>query len=190
MKADGLPTFRSRVAAAAPFLARSLEALTDWDQVKLLSVRANRLRQWWLPGLLCIGDAAHAMSPVGGIGVNYAIADAVAAANSLAGPLQNGRVVDDHLRAVQKRRQTPEGGPISAGCADSESRPIEQDRSPVVDIAFVDPFRAGQTAIGPDNGAWFPPRTHPQWPALTRRAPCLLRPPPDISAKVTAGQPD
>jgi 2-polyprenyl-6-methoxyphenol hydroxylase-like FAD-dependent oxidoreductase len=104
---DGLPEFRSRVASAAPFLAASLDSLTDWDQVKLLSVRANRLRQWWLPGLLCIGDAAHAMSPVGGIGVNYAIADAVAAANSLAGPLQNGRVDVDNLRAVQKRRQTP-----------------------------------------------------------------------------------
>ena len=104
---DGLPEFRSRVASAAPFLAASLDSLTDWDQVKLLSVRANRLRQWWLPGLLCIGDAAHAMSPVGGIGVNYAIADAVAAANSLAGPLQNGRVDVDDLRAVQKRRQIP-----------------------------------------------------------------------------------
>jgi 2-polyprenyl-6-methoxyphenol hydroxylase-like FAD-dependent oxidoreductase len=65
------------------------------------------LRQWWLPGLLCIGDAAHAMSPVGGIGVNYAIADAVAAANSLAEPLRDGRVGDTDLRAVQKRRQTP-----------------------------------------------------------------------------------
>ncbi len=107
VQAEGLPTFRSRVAAAAPFLATSLETLTDWNQVKLLSVRANRLRQWWLPGLLCIGDAAHAMSPVGGIGVNYAIADAVAAANSLAGPLRNGRVDNDDLRAVQKRRQTP-----------------------------------------------------------------------------------
>jgi len=104
---DGLPEFRSRVASAAPFLAASLDSLTDWDQVKLLSVRANRLRQWWLPGLLCIGDAAHAMSPVGWIGVNYAIADAVAAANSLAGPLQNGQVDVDNLRAVQKRRQTP-----------------------------------------------------------------------------------
>jgi 2-polyprenyl-6-methoxyphenol hydroxylase-like FAD-dependent oxidoreductase len=106
-QADGLPTFRSRVAGAAPFLATSLAALTDWDQVKLLSVRANRLRQWSLPGLLCIGDAAHAMSPVGGIGVNYAIADAVAAANSLAGPLRSGRVGENDLRAVQKRRQTP-----------------------------------------------------------------------------------
>jgi 2-polyprenyl-6-methoxyphenol hydroxylase-like FAD-dependent oxidoreductase len=107
VQADGLPEFRSRIASAAPFLATSLDSLTDWDQVKLLSVRANRLRKWWLPGLLCIGDAAHAMSPVGGIGVNYAIADAVAAANSLAGPLQHGRVNDDDLRAVQKRRQTP-----------------------------------------------------------------------------------
>jgi 2-polyprenyl-6-methoxyphenol hydroxylase-like FAD-dependent oxidoreductase len=107
VQTDGLPVFRSRIASAAPFLATSLDSLTDWDQVKLLSVRANRMRQWWLPGLLCIGDAAHAMSPVGGIGVNYAIADAVAAANALAGPLQNGRVTDDDLRAIQKRRNTP-----------------------------------------------------------------------------------
>jgi 2-polyprenyl-6-methoxyphenol hydroxylase-like FAD-dependent oxidoreductase len=107
LKAEGLAAFRSRVAAAAPFLATSLTALTDWDQVMLLSVRANRLRQWWLPGLLCIGDAAHAMSPVGGIGVNYAIADAVAAANVLARPLCNGPVDDQDLRAVQKRRETP-----------------------------------------------------------------------------------
>jgi 2-polyprenyl-6-methoxyphenol hydroxylase-like FAD-dependent oxidoreductase len=107
MKAEGLPAFRSKVATAAPFLTTGLTTLTDWDEVKLLSVRANRLRQWWRPGLLCIGDAAHAMSPVGGIGVNYAIADAVAAANSLAGPLLNGQVTDDDLRAVQKRRETP-----------------------------------------------------------------------------------
>jgi 2-polyprenyl-6-methoxyphenol hydroxylase-like FAD-dependent oxidoreductase len=107
VQADGLPEFRSRIASAAPFLTNSLHSLTDWDQVKLLSVRANRMRKWWLPGLLCIGDAAHAMSPVGGIGVNYAIADAVAAANALAGPLQRGQLTDDDLRAVQKRRQPP-----------------------------------------------------------------------------------
>jgi 2-polyprenyl-6-methoxyphenol hydroxylase-like FAD-dependent oxidoreductase len=107
VQAEGLEAFRSSVAAAAPFLTTSLDKLTDWDQVKLLSVRANRLRRWWLPGLLCIGDAAHAMSPVGGIGVNYAIADAVAAANALAEPLRNGRIRDEDLRAVQKRRQTP-----------------------------------------------------------------------------------
>ena len=107
VQADGLSEFRSRIASAAPFLTNSLHSLTDWDQVKLLSVRANRMRKWWLPGLLCIGDAAHAMSPVGGIGVNYAIADAVAAANALAGPLQRGQLIDDDLRAVQKRRQPP-----------------------------------------------------------------------------------
>ena len=107
VQADGLPAFRSSVAAVAPFLISGLDALTDWDQVKLLSVRANRLRQWWLPGLLCIGDAAHAMSPVGGIGVNYAIADAVAVANAVAEALRNGRFSDKDLRAVQKRRLTP-----------------------------------------------------------------------------------
>jgi 2-polyprenyl-6-methoxyphenol hydroxylase-like FAD-dependent oxidoreductase len=107
VQAKGLPEFRSRVAVAAPFLATSLESLTDWEQVKLLSVRANRLQRWWLPGLLCIGDAAHAMSPVGGIGVNYAIADAVAAANQIVEPLRNGRVCADDLRAVQRCRQTP-----------------------------------------------------------------------------------
>jgi 2-polyprenyl-6-methoxyphenol hydroxylase-like FAD-dependent oxidoreductase len=107
VRAEGLPAFRSSVAAAAPFFSTSLDALTDWGQVKLLSVRANRLRQWWLPGLLCIGDAAHAMSPVGGIGVNYAIADAVAAANTLAEPLRDGRLSIEDLRAVQRRRETP-----------------------------------------------------------------------------------
>jgi 2-polyprenyl-6-methoxyphenol hydroxylase-like FAD-dependent oxidoreductase len=107
VQAAGLQAFRSSVAAAAPFLITGLDALTDWDQVKLLSVRANRLRQWWLPGLLCIGDAAHAMSPVGGIGVNYAVADAVAAANALAEPPRLGRICNEDLRTVQKRRQTP-----------------------------------------------------------------------------------
>jgi 2-polyprenyl-6-methoxyphenol hydroxylase-like FAD-dependent oxidoreductase len=107
VRADGLPEFRSKIASAAPFLATSLDSLADWDQVKLLSVCANRMRKWWLPGLLFIGDAAHAMSPVGGIGVNYAIADAVAAANALAGPLRTGTLGDDDLRAVQKRRETP-----------------------------------------------------------------------------------
>jgi 2-polyprenyl-6-methoxyphenol hydroxylase-like FAD-dependent oxidoreductase len=107
LKAQGLQPFRSAISAAAPFLAADLNSLTDWDRVKLLSVRANRLQRWWLPGLLCIGDAAHAMSPVGGIGVNYAIADAVAAANALAVPLREGRVRDEDLRAVQKRREAP-----------------------------------------------------------------------------------
>jgi 2-polyprenyl-6-methoxyphenol hydroxylase-like FAD-dependent oxidoreductase len=75
--------------------------------VKLLTVRVDRLRQWYRPGLLCIGDAAHAMSPVGGVGINLAIQDAVAAANTLAGPLRSGNVGVDHLRRVQKRREFP-----------------------------------------------------------------------------------
>ncbi|MGH7326464.1 MAG: FAD-dependent monooxygenase, partial [Candidatus Rokuibacteriota bacterium] len=83
------------------------EEIRDWDDVKLLTVRVDRLRQWYRPGLLCIGDAAHAMSPVGGVGINLAIQDAVAAANLLAEPLREGRVTPDHLRLVQRRRELP-----------------------------------------------------------------------------------
>jgi 2-polyprenyl-6-methoxyphenol hydroxylase-like FAD-dependent oxidoreductase len=75
--------------------------------VKLLSVQVNRLKRWYRPGLLCIGDAAHAMSPVGGVGINLAIQDAVAAANALTGPLRRGSVELRHLRAVQLRREVP-----------------------------------------------------------------------------------
>jgi len=107
VRAEGLAALRTKIATTAPFLTTSLNALTDWDQVKLLSVAANRLRRWWLPGLLCIGDAAHAMSPVGGIGVNYAVADAVAAANAVALPLRDGRLTEKNLRAVQNRRKPP-----------------------------------------------------------------------------------
>lgn len=107
LKSEGLAAFRAHIAAAAPFLATPLNALSNWDEVKLLSVHANRLRRWWRPGLLCIGDAAHAMSPVGGIGVNYAIADAVAAANALAAPMRDRRVRDKDLLAVQRRRNPP-----------------------------------------------------------------------------------
>ena len=75
----------------APFAARPGRRTADWDDVKLLTVRVDRLRRWYRPGLLCIGDAAHAMSPVGGVGINLAIQDAVAAANILADPLRQGR---------------------------------------------------------------------------------------------------
>jgi 2-polyprenyl-6-methoxyphenol hydroxylase-like FAD-dependent oxidoreductase len=84
-----------------------LDEIRGWDDVKLLTVQVDRLRQWYIPGLLCIGDAAHAMSPVGGVGINLAIQDAVAAANRLAGPLAEGRVTLDDLRAVQSRRVLP-----------------------------------------------------------------------------------
>jgi 2-polyprenyl-6-methoxyphenol hydroxylase-like FAD-dependent oxidoreductase len=103
----GLESFRESVARLAPALAASAEHLTDWAQVRLLSVQADRLRTWYRPGLLLLGDAAHVMSPVGGVGINYAIQDAVEAANLLTGPLQAGSVRPRDLRAVQQRRLWP-----------------------------------------------------------------------------------
>jgi 2-polyprenyl-6-methoxyphenol hydroxylase-like FAD-dependent oxidoreductase len=107
IRAKGLEALRERIAAIAPVMRDRVGALKDWDDVKLLSVSVDRLEQWWKPGLLCIGDAAHAMSPVGGVGINLAIQDAVAAANILAGPLSHGRPTDADLAAVQKRRLGP-----------------------------------------------------------------------------------
>jgi 2-polyprenyl-6-methoxyphenol hydroxylase-like FAD-dependent oxidoreductase len=103
----GLEAFRASVAALVPFAADRVAEIRDWDDVKLLTVKVDRLRQWYRPGLLCIGDAAHAMSPVGGVGINLAIQDAVAAANRLWMPLREGRLTTEHLRLVQRRREWP-----------------------------------------------------------------------------------
>jgi 2-polyprenyl-6-methoxyphenol hydroxylase-like FAD-dependent oxidoreductase len=103
----GLQAFRNDIADVAPFLGDRTETLRDWKDISLLSVRVDHLRNWSRPGLLCIGDSAHAMSPVGGIGINLAIQDAVAAANILAEPLRRNRVTQNDLRAVEKRRVTP-----------------------------------------------------------------------------------
>jgi 2-polyprenyl-6-methoxyphenol hydroxylase-like FAD-dependent oxidoreductase len=103
----GLPAFRQVVAKALPFLAGRVDELKTWDDVKLLTVRIDRLRKWYKPGLLCIGDAAHAMSPVGGVGINLAVQDAVATANLLWRPLKNGTLTEDDLARVQKRREFP-----------------------------------------------------------------------------------
>jgi 2-polyprenyl-6-methoxyphenol hydroxylase-like FAD-dependent oxidoreductase len=103
----GIAAFRTDVSRAAPELAGVTGTLESWDQVKLLSVSLDRLETWWRPGLLAIGDAAHAMSPVGGVGINLAVQDAVAAANILAGPLAAGQDVDPLLKKVQKRRSFP-----------------------------------------------------------------------------------
>lgn len=103
----GLPAFRERVARLAPLVAEQASELRTWDDVKLLTVRVDRLSRWYRPGLLCIGDAAHAMSPVGGVGINLAIQDAVAAANILAAPLRARAVTIEHLRRVQRRREWP-----------------------------------------------------------------------------------
>jgi 2-polyprenyl-6-methoxyphenol hydroxylase-like FAD-dependent oxidoreductase len=105
--ANGIEAFRNRVVALSPFLADRVGELRSFDDVKLLSVMVNRLRQWWRPGLICIGDAAHAMSPIGGVGINIAVQDAVAAANRLAAPLHAGTTNSGHLQAVQARRDFP-----------------------------------------------------------------------------------
>ena len=107
IRAAGIPAFRDRILSAAAFLSKAVTELEDWDQVKLLSVQVNRLDRWHLPGLLCIGDAAHAMSPVFGVGVNYAIQDAVATANLLADLLIAGAVTEADLHRVQRRRMPP-----------------------------------------------------------------------------------
>jgi 2-polyprenyl-6-methoxyphenol hydroxylase-like FAD-dependent oxidoreductase len=103
----GLPAFRAEIARLAPYAAGRVDELSTWDDVKLLTVKVDRLREWCRPGLLCIGDAAHAMSPVGGIGINLAIQDAVAAANLLWRPLRDNQLTVEHLRQVQRRRQFP-----------------------------------------------------------------------------------
>ena len=107
LRQEGIAAFRARVGEIAPLLRARLAELKDWHDVKLLSVSVNRLVRWARPGLLCIGDAAHAMSPVGGVGINLAIQDAVAAANLLAEPLRRGRLTLRNLEAVQERRMFP-----------------------------------------------------------------------------------
>ena len=99
--------FRRMILALSPWLGERVSELKSWDDVKLLTVALDRLPQWYRPGLLCIGDAAHAMSPIGGVGINLAIQDAVAAANLLTEPLRAGTVTLDHLARVQARRQWP-----------------------------------------------------------------------------------
>jgi 2-polyprenyl-6-methoxyphenol hydroxylase-like FAD-dependent oxidoreductase len=107
VRREGLEAFRQRVLSLSPFLHDRMGEIKSFEDVKLLTVAIDRLREWHRPGLLCIGDAAHAMSPVGGVGVNLAVQDAVAAANILAEPLRRSDVGREHLAAVQKRREFP-----------------------------------------------------------------------------------
>jgi 2-polyprenyl-6-methoxyphenol hydroxylase-like FAD-dependent oxidoreductase len=107
VRSAGLAQFRESVARIIPIFQDRTQEIADWDAVKLLTVRVDRLSQWYRRGLLCIGDAAHAMSPVGGVGINLAVQDAVAAANLLYRPLQSGSVAEEVLRAVQQRREFP-----------------------------------------------------------------------------------
>ena len=107
LRRRGLPAFRQAILELNPALASRMQELTSWDDVKLLTVRVDRLKRWYKPGVLCIGDAAHAMSPVGGVGINLAIQDAVAAANILTVPLRKRPVPVELLRKVQRRRGWP-----------------------------------------------------------------------------------
>jgi 2-polyprenyl-6-methoxyphenol hydroxylase-like FAD-dependent oxidoreductase len=107
VKAKGLPAFREQIAFMSPFLRDRVDEIGSWNDVKLLTVAVDRLPCWHKPGLLCIGDAAHAMSPIGGVGVNLAVQDAVAAANILCAPLKAGKVTQADLAAVQRRRTMP-----------------------------------------------------------------------------------
>ncbi|WP_434439891.1 FAD-dependent oxidoreductase [Lentzea sp. E54] len=107
VRAEGVEKFRERVVTLVPWLADRVQHLTDLDEVKLLDVKLDRLRRWHVDGLLCIGDAAHAMSPVGGVGINLAVQDAVAAATLLAKPLREGRVTSATLAKVRERRLFP-----------------------------------------------------------------------------------
>jgi 2-polyprenyl-6-methoxyphenol hydroxylase-like FAD-dependent oxidoreductase len=107
VQAAGIEALRHSIAALDPTLADRVNEIRDWKQVALLSVGADRLKRWYKPGLLLIGDAAHVMSPAGGNGINYAIMDAVATANILTGSLKAGQVRESDLAAVQRRREWP-----------------------------------------------------------------------------------
>ncbi len=107
MLASGVDQIKTGLVEVAPELGERVNELRSVDQVKLLTVQSNRLRQWWLPGFLCIGDAAHAMTPVGGVGINLAIQDAVAAANQLWRSLREGKRQNADLQAIQRRRTWP-----------------------------------------------------------------------------------
>jgi 2-polyprenyl-6-methoxyphenol hydroxylase-like FAD-dependent oxidoreductase len=107
LKKKGIEEFRANVVAVAPFLQNRVSALQDWNEIRLLTVKVDRLRKWYREGLLCIGDAAHAMSPVGGVGINLAVQDAVAAANLLYDKLLRNDVTVVDLEEVQKRRLLP-----------------------------------------------------------------------------------
>lgn len=107
IKGRGLESFRNEIATVAPFVSDRVNEFSDWKDIKLLTVLVDRLSERYRPGLLCIGDAAHAMSPIGGVGINLAIQDAVAAANILAGPLSQGNTSTKNLKMVQERRNMP-----------------------------------------------------------------------------------
>jgi hypothetical protein len=158
----GLPAFRDELARLAPFLRDRVREVRGWDDAKLLTVTVDRLRTWWRPGLLCLGDAAHAMSPIGGVGINLAVQDAVAAANILGPHLLRGELRTEHLRRLQRRREWPTR-------ATQRLQLVLQNR-------MVRPC-AGRLGLAPPAPAPAPagalscPAPHPGAPDRPRRAP-------------------
>lgn len=155
VKAQGLPAFKTRLIRSLPFPPARVEEIASWDDIKLLTVTVDRLEQWYRPGLLCIGDAAHAMSPVGGVGVNLAVQDAVAAANILAAPLRENRVELHHLAQVQARRLFP-------------TRVIQWLQLAIQNNVIAPTLRSAQARNAP-----LPVRLLARWPLL-RRLPARL----------------
>jgi 2-polyprenyl-6-methoxyphenol hydroxylase-like FAD-dependent oxidoreductase len=147
LKAQGIEAFRRDLAATAPFVADRVDTIASFDQVQLLVVTVDRLVKWWRPGLLCIGDSAHAMSPVGGIGINLAIQDAVATANILAEPLARNRLSDDDLARVQRRREFPTRATQALQVA-IQSRLIERV------LADDQPMKVGRALRFVDRTPW------------------------------------
>jgi 2-polyprenyl-6-methoxyphenol hydroxylase-like FAD-dependent oxidoreductase len=156
--AEGLKMFRTRLVQQAPFLADAVSGLHSWDEASLLTVTVDRLAQWHRPGLLCIGDAAHAMSPVGGVGINLAIQDAVATANLLTEPLREWRLMPAHLKRVQQRRELPTR--------------LTQGFQVMVQNRVIANVLAG-TGIGSGGALPFPLRLLRRYPVL-RRVPARL----------------
>jgi 2-polyprenyl-6-methoxyphenol hydroxylase-like FAD-dependent oxidoreductase len=155
LKQEGLAAFHSKLIGLAPFLGKRVEELRSWDDIKLLTVAVDRLKQWFKPGLLCIGDSAHAMSPVGGVGINLAIQDAVAASNILGPSLKNGPVGVEQLALVQNRREWPTR--------------MTQGLQVLLQNRMIDPVL---NSTGPVSAPWII-RWLAQWP-LFRRLPARL----------------
>ncbi len=173
----GIASFRDEIVRIAPFLSDRVAELCEWDDVKLLTVIVDRLERWWRPGLLCIGDCAHAMSPIGGVGINLAIQDAVAAANILARPLRDGVLSDADLQAVQRRRSLPtrltQG--LQVAIQERVMDPVLGSDKPIVGAlaaAAVQPFAVARAHPGAADRSRLPPRARAQPDrAIVNRAP-------------------
>jgi len=150
VREEGMAAFRRNLLDLAPFLGTRVEEIRSWDDIRLLTVTVDRLQQWSKPGLLCIGDAAHAMSPIGGVGINLAIQDAVATANILGPSLRRGPVEPAELALVQKRRELPTR--------------LTQGMQVLIQKRMIDPILRSK---GPVSAPWFI-RQMARWPWLRR----------------------